>query len=321
MSDKDLIADARAAMDYSDDTGWFWVGRLADALAAASKVHEPKDLSIMNGWLVEMVGKHNCGTGPDGHYGAHEPGCGYEPHLNLAELEGWPGAERDAANEDRQQAEAEIRDLLKVDIPSLKAERDAALAAVERVRAVHRKFTYYELEDSCPDTSEGHREERHHESDEIGEFYCEDMPTGDVVCDLCRDTDGERMGWPCPTVAALDGAPEPDREAQLERVAARLREIVYLCGDDLGCQCEEAQDASADLAMELSIIAAERPTLTADEVWAIAKAEHDWANDSDNVGAFVDSLTDALRTAGVAFDEQPFIDSGYLLPVEGESRE
>lgn len=92
------------------------------------------------------------------------------------------------------------------------AERDAALAAIERVRAVHRKFTYYELEDSCPDTSEGHREERHHESDEIGEFYCEDMPTGDVVCDLCRDADGERMDWPCPTVAALDGAPEPEWE-------------------------------------------------------------------------------------------------------------
>ena len=128
------------------------------------------------------------------------------------------------------------------------------------------------------------------------------------------------VAWPCPTIAALDGAPEPDSEAQLESVAARLREIVYLCGDDLGCQCDEAQDASADLARELSIIAAERPTLTADEVWAIAKAEHDYANDSDNVGAFVDSLTDALRTAGVAFDEQPFIDSGFLLPVDGESK-
>lgn len=92
------------------------------------------------------------------------------------------------------------------------AERDAALAAIERVREAHRKFTYYELEDSCPDTSEDHREERHHESDEIGEFYCEDMPTGDVVCDLCRDTDGERMDWPCLTAQALDGAPEPEEK-------------------------------------------------------------------------------------------------------------
>ena len=45
-------------------------------------------------------------------------------------------SQRDAANEDRKQVEAEIRDLLKVDIPSLKAERDAATAAIESVRVV-----------------------------------------------------------------------------------------------------------------------------------------------------------------------------------------
>lgn len=77
--------------------------------------------------------------------------------------------------------------------------------ALQRVREQHCKYSYYELEDSCPDTSESHREERHHESDEIGEFYCEDMPTGYVVCDDCRDVDGERMDWPCPTIKALEG--------------------------------------------------------------------------------------------------------------------
>ncbi|WP_396451235.1 hypothetical protein [Leucobacter aridicollis] len=61
------------------------------------------------------------------------------------------------------------------------------------------------------------------------------------------------------------------------------------------------------------------PHLSADQVWSIAKAEHDYANDADNVPAFVTSLVDSLRTAGVPFDEQPFIDSGYLLPVEGEA--
>lgn len=119
-------------------------------------------------------------------------------------------------------------------ITELRAERDAALAAIERVRAVHRKFTYYELEDSCPDTSEEHREERHHESDEIGEFYCEDMPTGDVVCDLCRDADGERMDWPCPTVAALDGAPEAEWEYGVEvegEVAVRPKAIAERASD------------------------------------------------------------------------------------------
>ena len=167
------------------------------------------------------------------------------------------------------------------------AERDAALAALERVRAVCLHLGGVDGDVSQPAPS----------------YYVS----------VGRDVVATEV------LAALDGAPEPGREAQLERVAARLREIVYLCGDDLGCQCEEAQDASDYLARELSIIAAERPTLTADEVWAIARAEHDYANDSDNVGAFVGSLTDALRTAGVAFDEQPFIDSGYLLPVEGES--
>ena len=89
-------------------------------------------------------------------------------------------------------------------------ERDAALAAIERVRATHRRYTYYELEDSCPDTSDEHREEHHHEaSDDIGEFYCDQMPTGDVVCDNCRDVNGDRMDWPCETIQALDGAPEP----------------------------------------------------------------------------------------------------------------
>lgn len=167
----------------------------------------------------------------------------------------------------------------------VEAERDAALAAVDRVKAELEALWIARGEPKGPDA-----------------WYSGIVQARAKV------------------LAALDGAPEPDREKQLERVAARLREIVYLCGDDLGCQCEEAQGASANLARELSIIAAERPTLTADEVWAIAKAEHDFAGDRDNVGAFVDSLTDALRTAGVAFDEQPFIGSGYLLPVEGESK-
>ena len=45
--------------------------------------------------------------------------------------------EPDAATERGRQVEAELRDMLRVDIPSLKAERDAALAAIERVRAIH----------------------------------------------------------------------------------------------------------------------------------------------------------------------------------------
>ena len=53
-------------------------------------------LSIMSGWLVYEVGEHTCGGyGPESGY-MHEPGCGYEPIVDLSKMEGWPGADRDA---------------------------------------------------------------------------------------------------------------------------------------------------------------------------------------------------------------------------------
>lgn len=98
-------------------------------------------------------------------------------------------------------------------LSGVRAERDAALARIAEAAKLHRKYTYYDLEDSCPDTTDEHREEHHHEaSDDIGEFYCDQMPTGDVCCDNCRDVNGDRMEWPCPTITALDGAPEPEWE-------------------------------------------------------------------------------------------------------------
>jgi hypothetical protein len=44
-------------------------------------------VGIENGWLVEYVSKHTCGTGPNGYYGAHEPGCGTVPLMDL--WKGW----------------------------------------------------------------------------------------------------------------------------------------------------------------------------------------------------------------------------------------
>lgn len=80
----------------------------------------------------------------------------------------------------------------------------AAVEALALVRGLHRKYGLYELEDSCTNTSEEHRQERHHEaSDEAGEFYCEDMPIG-AVCDECRNEDGERLDWPCATIKATE---------------------------------------------------------------------------------------------------------------------
>lgn len=68
-----------------------------DALAAKVEAMQSTDgLSIMFGMLVHEVGEHTCGGyGPESNY-IHEPGCGFEPILDLSKMEGWPGAERDA---------------------------------------------------------------------------------------------------------------------------------------------------------------------------------------------------------------------------------
>lgn len=132
-------------------------------------------------------------------------------------------AERDAALARIAELEAELEVAMR---PHSECERSGAEAGerivdlegdMARVEAriaeaakLHRKYTYYELEDSCPDTTDEHREEHHHESDEIGEFYCDQMPTGDVCCGTCRDVNGDRMDWPCDTIQALDGAPESE---------------------------------------------------------------------------------------------------------------
>lgn len=44
------------------------------------------EYAIENGWLVEVVNEHTCGTGRDGHYGAHEPGCGRVPIERIDDL-------------------------------------------------------------------------------------------------------------------------------------------------------------------------------------------------------------------------------------------
>lgn len=44
------------------------------------------EYAIENGWLVEVVNEHTCGTGPGGHYGAHEPGCGMVPVARVEDL-------------------------------------------------------------------------------------------------------------------------------------------------------------------------------------------------------------------------------------------
>lgn len=42
--------------------------------------------AVENGWLVELVNEHTCGTAAGGYYGAHEPGCGMIPLARVEDL-------------------------------------------------------------------------------------------------------------------------------------------------------------------------------------------------------------------------------------------
>lgn len=70
-----------------------------------------------------------------------------------------------------------------------RTEHDAALAAVERVRAIH---------------SPGR----------IIDVWGKSVSQADdfLVCEECTDPDHNWCPWPCPTIAALDGAAEPEWE-------------------------------------------------------------------------------------------------------------
>lgn len=86
--------------------------------------------------------------------------------------------------------------------------------AERAVRALHRQFSVYEHEDACPDPFDEHREAHHHEdSDGYGENYCDQLPLYEL-CDHCRDEDGERADYPCPTIQALDSARAARRDEE-----------------------------------------------------------------------------------------------------------
>jgi hypothetical protein len=62
---------------------------LQTELMAAVYEANPYHLEIDGTWLVEIVGRHTCGTADGGHFGAHERGCGSLPVDNLATMPGW----------------------------------------------------------------------------------------------------------------------------------------------------------------------------------------------------------------------------------------
>ena len=92
--------------------------------------------------------------------------------------------------------ETELREVLRAAADALEAatrERDAAVAAIERVRAIHYPFTPR----FCYMNAQGGQ-----------------SPMTSVHCHHCKPEGSNMVGdpdtWPCPTVAALDGAPEPE---------------------------------------------------------------------------------------------------------------
>lgn len=96
----------------------------------------------------------------------------------------------------------EAVDLGLIDLPR-------TLDALNKVLELHKPIFYYEHEDSCMNTDEDHCAERHVEFD-LGEYYCEDLPTGEEACDSCYDDEGERVAYPCATVRAIEGALNDD---------------------------------------------------------------------------------------------------------------
>lgn len=62
-----------------------WVGPEFPA-GAAPPTEADEEYAIAGGWLVEVVNEHTCGTGPSGHFGAHEAGCGTIPMVPLERI-------------------------------------------------------------------------------------------------------------------------------------------------------------------------------------------------------------------------------------------
>lgn len=93
-------------------------------------------------------------------------------------------------------------------------ERDAALAAVEVARKLHHKITRYG-NDYYSISAESYEDDPSSYDDlEPFDLCAECYEVERLICEECGGGApiGHRSSWPCPTVAALDGAPEPEEK-------------------------------------------------------------------------------------------------------------
>ena len=99
-------------------------------------------------------------------------------------------------------------------------ERDAAVAAIEVTRKLHHKITRYG-NDYYSISAESYEDDPSSYDDlEPFDLCAECYEVERLICEECGGDApiGHRSSWPCPTVAALDGAPEPEREREYRRV-------------------------------------------------------------------------------------------------------
>ena len=99
-------------------------------------------------------------------------------------------------------ADAEFIAAARTDVPALLAEVRRLQAAVERVRELHKPVPVYAHADECGCGNEDHALIESAQGDDL----CWDTPTGAVRCCECLDEDGGGVEYPCPAIAALDGA-------------------------------------------------------------------------------------------------------------------
>lgn len=99
------------------------------------------------------------------------------------------------------------------------AERDAAVAAIERVRAIH--VRHKDTHKPDPSVINGNW------------FCCGAVQLGAVDPYACIACDSPE--WPCPTLAALDVAPEPEEIAEQDAAVAAMEQDECTLPGHAGC--------------------------------------------------------------------------------------